>query len=40
MAKNIMLCCGGTGNEYGKSNINVVKIFALAQKDKLQEQIL
>ena len=37
MTKNIMLCCDGTGNEYGKNNTNVVKIFALAQKP--QEQI-
>ena len=32
MAKNIMLCCDGTGNECGKNNTNVAKIFLLWRK--------
>ena len=38
MAKNIMLCCDGTGNECGKNNTMWLKFFALAQKNKPQEQ--
>ena len=26
MAKNIVVCCDGTGNEFGDSNSNVVKL--------------
>lgn len=33
--KNIIICCDGTGNEYGKNNTNVVEIYSLAlKKDK------
>ena len=28
MAKNIVICCDGTGNEYGDSNSNVVKLYS------------
>jgi uncharacterized protein (DUF2235 family) len=28
MAKNIVICCDGTGNEYGDQNSNVVKIYS------------
>lgn len=27
MPKNIVICCDGTGNEFGKSNSNVVKLY-------------
>jgi hypothetical protein len=31
MAKNVVICCDGTGNEYGQNNSNVVKLcFCLA----------
>lgn len=29
MAKNIVICCDGTGNEFGPENSNVVKLFSL-----------
>ncbi len=31
--KNIVICCDGTGNEYGDNNTNVVKLFSLIEKD-------
>ena len=34
--KNIVVCCDGTGNEYGRNNTNVVEIFVLAEKDEGQ----
>src|SRR5262245_58623619 len=33
MAKNIVVCCDGTGNEYGENNTNVVKLFRMIEKD-------
>ncbi|MBC8551904.1 MAG: DUF2235 domain-containing protein [Candidatus Brocadiales bacterium] len=30
--KNIVICCDGTGNEYGKYNTNVVKLFGMIEK--------
>ncbi len=27
--KNIIICCDGTGNQYGKNNINVVKLYEM-----------
>jgi len=33
MAKNIVLCCDGTGNEYGDHNSNVVKLYSVLLKD-------
>lgn len=33
MIKNIVICCDGTGNEYGKENTNVVRLFNLIAKD-------
>src|SRR5215471_21517958 len=34
MAKNIVICCDGTGNEFGNRNSNVVKLCqALVQDD-------
>ena len=32
MSKNIIICCDGTGNEYGKNNTNVVHTYDLANK--------
>ena len=34
--KNIVICCDGTGNEYGKNNTNVVETYALAKKTESQ----
>ena len=34
--KNIVLCCDGTGNEYGRNNTNVVETYVLVVKDKTQ----
>jgi len=28
MAKNIVICCDGTGNEFGDHNSNVVKLYS------------
>jgi uncharacterized protein (DUF2235 family) len=28
MSKNIVICCDGTGNEYGENNSNVVKLYS------------
>ena len=37
MAKNIIICCDGTGNEYGDHNSNVVQLYsALLQDDARQ----
>lgn len=33
MGKNIIVCCDGTGNEYGENNTNVVKMYALTTRD-------
>jgi len=29
--KNIVICCDGTGNEYGKNNTNVVELYSVAR---------
>jgi uncharacterized protein (DUF2235 family) len=34
--KNIVICCDGTGNEYGKNNTNVVEIYSVAAKSQKQ----
>ena len=34
--KNIVICCDGTGNEYGKNNTNVVETYGLAMKTEAQ----
>ena len=34
--KNIVICCDGTGNEYGKNNTNVVETYGLAKKSSTQ----
>ncbi len=36
MGRNIVICCDGTGNQYGKNNTNVVKTFEALVKDKDQ----
>lgn len=36
MPKNIVVCCDGTGNEYGKNITNVVHTYKLVQKDETQ----
>ncbi len=33
---NIVICCDGTGNEYGKNNTNVVNMFSLAKRTNSQ----
>ena len=34
--KNIVICCDGTGNEYGKNNTNVVETYTICKKTKDQ----
>ena len=35
MPRNIVVCCDGTGNEYGSANSNVVKLYwTLSEQDK------
>ena len=34
--KNIVICCDGTGNEYGRNNTNVVETYVLAVKNAAQ----
>lgn len=36
MAKNIVVCCDGTGNEYGENNTNVVGMYEPVVRDKGQ----
>ncbi len=36
MAKNIVVCCDGTGNEYGRNNTNVVGVFERILRDDNQ----
>ena len=36
MAKNIVVCCDGTGNEYGANNTNVVDMYEPVVRDKEQ----
>ena len=31
MAKNIIICCDGTSNQYGKNNTNVVKLYEMIE---------
>jgi uncharacterized protein (DUF2235 family) len=33
MAKNIVICCDGTGNEFGESKSNVVKLYKMLVYD-------
>ena len=34
--RNIVICCDGTGNEYGRNNTNVVETYRLVEKDDAQ----
>ena len=36
MAKNIVICCDGTGNEFGESKSNVVKLYKMLVHDDSQ----
>jgi uncharacterized protein (DUF2235 family) len=36
MAKNIVICCDGTGNEFGAQNSNVVKLYKMLVCDTTQ----
>ncbi len=36
MSKNIIICCDGTGNEFGSNNTNVVKLYQMATKENGQ----
>ncbi|MGH9842262.1 MAG: DUF2235 domain-containing protein [Blastocatellia bacterium] len=33
MAKNVVVCCDGTGNEFGVHNTNVVRLFQIMEKN-------
>jgi hypothetical protein len=37
MAKNIVICCDGTGNEFGEQNSNVVKLYKMTFKIEIFE---
>ena len=39
MAKNIIICCDGTGNEFGEQNSNVVKLYRVLKLDDPAQQI-
>ncbi len=36
MPKNIVICCDGTGNEFGRSNSNVVKLYKVLSQSESQ----
>lgn len=36
MSKKIIICCDGTGNEYGRNNTNVVHLYELLVRDQEQ----
>ena len=36
MSKNIVICCDGTGNEFGNQNSNVVKLYKMLVYDATQ----
>ena len=36
MQRNIVICCDGTGNEYGERNTNVLKLYSVLKRDKSQ----
>lgn len=39
MAKNIVLCLDGTGNEFGDANSNVVKLYQVLDSADARVQI-
>ena len=36
MSKNVVICCDGTGNEFGEANSNVVKLYKTLIRDPSQ----
>jgi uncharacterized protein (DUF2235 family) len=36
MSKNIVICCDGTGNQFGEQNSNVVKLYQMLVCDATQ----
>lgn len=36
MPKSIVICCDGTGNEFGESKSNVVKLYKMLVDDDFQ----
>lgn len=36
MAKNVVICCDGTGNEFGEQNSNVIKLYKTLTRDASQ----
>lgn len=39
MPKNIVICCDGTGNEYGEQNSNVVKLYQALKRDCCEQVV-
>ena len=39
MSRNIVVCCDGTGNEYGKKNTNVVEVYKTLDLEYPEKQI-
>jgi uncharacterized protein (DUF2235 family) len=37
MAKNLVVCCDGTGNEFGDNNSNVVKLYRMLERDPARQ---
>lgn len=39
MAKNIVICCDGTGNQFGDKNSNIIKLFSVLSHDDPQQML-
>lgn len=39
MAKNVVVCCDGTANEFAKNNTNVVKLYSTLVQDSLTQVV-
>jgi uncharacterized protein (DUF2235 family) len=37
--RTLVLCFDGTANTYGNNNTNVVKLYSLLKKDKVEDQL-
>jgi uncharacterized protein (DUF2235 family) len=37
--RTLVLCFDGTTNTYGNNNTNVVKLYSLLKKDKVEDQL-
>ena len=37
--RTLVLCFDGTSNEYGNKVTNVIKLYSLLKKDKVEEQL-